>query len=84
MNDSKSAAADWGVPAIRAVPLPSEKWYTLRRSAEELQPVAEEAIDQIIDILTRPLTKAEANPEQPEVIDIGPAEFVIKGDSLSG
>jgi hypothetical protein len=83
MNDSKSAAADWGVPAIRAVSLPSEEWYTLRRSAEELQPVVERAMDTIVDILTRPLTKAEAKPVQPEVIDIGPKEFKIKGDSLS-
>ena len=71
------------MPAIRIVPLPSDKWYTLRRTAEELQPVAVQAIDTIIDILTRPLTTEEANPLQPKIIDIGPDEFVIKGDSIS-
>jgi hypothetical protein len=83
MNDARSAAADWGMPAIRAVSLPSEKWYTLRRSPEELRPVAEQAIDTIINILTSPLTSEEANSAQAKSGDIVAEEFVIKGDSLS-
>lgn len=81
--DAKSAASDWGVPAIRTVVLPSDKWYTLRRTLEELRPVAEQAIDAIIDAITRPLTDAEANPVQPPKIDIGPSEYVITGESYS-
>ena len=49
MSDAKSAASDWGMPALRMISLPSDKWYTLRRDLDELRPVAEEAIDDIID-----------------------------------
>jgi hypothetical protein len=83
ITDAKSAASDWGVPAIRTVSLPSEKWYTLRRTAEELQPVAVQALNSITDVLTRPLNPVEANPLQPKIVDIGPAEFTVKGESLS-
>jgi hypothetical protein len=83
MADAKSAGSDWGMPAIRAVSLPSDKWYTLRRTPEELRPVAEQAIKTIIDILTTPLTPEEANPSQSKKTDIGPEEFVVKADSIS-
>ncbi len=81
MSDAKSAAFDWGVPAIRTVALPSDKWYTLRRTLDELRPVASQAIEAIIDGLTRPLTSEEANPPQLQSVDIGPAEFNVAADS---
>jgi hypothetical protein len=71
------------VPAIRTVALPSDQWYTLRRTPEELRPVAVQAMKSIIDILTSPLTPEEANPSQPKKVDIGPEEFVVKADSIS-
>jgi hypothetical protein len=71
------------VPAIRTVVLPSDKWYTLRRTPEELRPLAIEALDSIIAALTRPLSTEEANPVQPKKIDFGPAEFVVAGESYS-
>jgi hypothetical protein len=83
MLDARSAASDWGVPKIRSVAIPSDKWYTLRRTPEEIQPVAAEAIDEIIDILTRPLTPEEANPPKPKNADIGPAEYSITAESYS-
>ena len=61
--------------------VPSEKWYTLRRTLEEIRPVADETIDTIIDDLTRPLTPDEANPPREKKEDIGPSEFVVTADS---
>jgi hypothetical protein len=81
MSDARSAASDWGMPALRMVSLPSDKWYTLRRDLNELRPVAEQAIDDIIDAMTRPLTAEEANPPQQQTEDIGPPEFVVTADS---
>jgi hypothetical protein len=81
--DARSAASDWGVPSIRTVVLPSDKWYTLRRTPEELLPVATEALDAIVLALTRPLSAEEVNPTQPKKIDIGPAEYLITGESYS-
>jgi hypothetical protein len=81
MADGTSAAADWGVPKLRMVSLPSEKWYRLRITLEELKPVAVEAIDTIIDLLTRPLTQEEANFPDQIVEDIGPDEITISADS---
>jgi hypothetical protein len=83
MTDARSAAYDWGMPKIRPVSLPSDKWYNLRRTPEELQPVAEGAIEEIIDILTRSLTPEEANPPKPEKADIGPEEYLITGGTYS-
>ena len=83
MDDARSAASDWGMPDLRAVSLPSEKWYTFRRDLDELRPVAEEAIDTIIDILTRPLSDDEANPPGEKKEDIGPPEYTYTGDSYA-
>jgi hypothetical protein len=83
MTDARSAAYDWGMPRIRPVALPSDKWYNLRRTPEELQPVAEGAIEEIIDILTRPLTPEEAHHPEPKKADIGPEEYSITGETYS-
>ena len=71
------------MPSIRTLLIPSDKWYTLRRSLEEIKPVAEQSIGSIIDALTRPLTAQEANVPQQKKEDMGPPEYVITGDSYS-
>ena len=63
------------------VSLPSEKWYTLRRTLDELRPVAAEAFNTIIDAITRPLTTEEANPPQQEIEEAGPAEITVTAES---
>jgi hypothetical protein len=83
MADARSAASDWGMPKLRTVSLPSDKWYNLRRTPEEIQPVAADAIEEIISILTRPLTPEETNVPKPKRADIGPAEYSITGDTYS-
>ena len=82
IKDARSAASDWGVPKLRPLSLPSDKWYTLGGPAEELQPVAADAIDEIIDILTRPLTPEEANVPKSKDADIGPAEFSVSATHM--
>jgi len=81
MDDAKSAAYDWGMPGLRMVAIPSDKWYTFRRNLDEIRPVAEESIGTIIEILTHPLTPEEANPPKEEKEEIGPPEFIVTADS---
>ena len=70
LEDAKSAAKDRGMPGIRVVALPADKYYRLRASKEELQPIASACFDRMIDALTRPLTPEETKPsplqKQPE------------------
>jgi hypothetical protein len=75
--DARSAAADWGVPAIRILTLPADKWHTLQSDLSELRPLAVQTLAGTIDLLTRPLTYEEANPPQevPEVVK--PVDFNV-------
>jgi hypothetical protein len=79
MNDARSAT-DWGMPGMRAISIPSDKWYTLRRDLDEIRPIAAQAMDDIIATLTQPLTAQEANPPQQKKEE-GEPEFIIMGDS---
>jgi len=81
MADAKSAASDWGMPGLRMVSLPSDKWYRLRITLDELRPVAAEAFDTIVDILTRPLTPEEASPQGQIAEEVGPAEITVTAES---
>jgi hypothetical protein len=62
LEDAKSAAKDRGMPGIRVLTLPAEKYYRARSSKEEAQPLALGCFDSMIDALTRPLTPEEARP----------------------
>jgi hypothetical protein len=62
LEDAKSAARDRGMPGIRVLTLPANKYYLARDSKQELQPLAKASFDHIIDALTRPLTPEEAKP----------------------
>jgi len=70
LEDAKSAAKDRGMPGLRVLALPADKYYRFRASKEELQPLASTCFDSMIDALTRPLTPEEAKPspieKQPE------------------
>jgi len=81
MADARSAASDWGTPGIRLVSLPAEKWYTLRRDIEEIRPVAEQALDSIIDAITLPLSAEEARPTQSKTEEGEEVPFKFNGDS---
>jgi len=64
VDDAKSAAKDRGMPGIRMVALPADKYYRARATREELQPIAAAVYDQMVDDLVRPLTAEEAKPSQ--------------------
>jgi hypothetical protein len=61
-HTSRMSAEDAGMPAIRIVSLPSIDYYPNRSSVENIKPVAEASLKQIIDALTRPLTAEEKSP----------------------
>ncbi len=64
LDDAKSAARDDGMPGIRTIALPADKYYRARATNEELQPIASAVIDQMVDDLVRPLTAEETKPSQ--------------------
>ncbi len=72
LADAKSAAADWAMPGIRIVTVPSDKWYRLRGTVEGVRPLAEAALDPIIKALTTPLTPQEAKPRQQAMVPLPP------------
>jgi len=64
LDDAKSAAKDSGMPGIRALPLPADKYYIARGDKARLQPIADAFFAKMVDDLTRPLTPEEAKPSQ--------------------
>jgi len=64
LDDAKSAAKDRGMPEIRTLALPADKYYVGRASQQQLQPIADLFFDKMVDALTRPLTPEEAKPSQ--------------------
>jgi hypothetical protein len=64
LDDAKSAARDRGMPGIRMLALPADKYYVGRASKQQLQPIADAFFDKMVDALTRPLTAEEAKPSQ--------------------
>ena len=64
LDDAKSAAKDRGMPGLRMVALPADKYYRARASHEELMPVANATFAAIVDHLVRPLTAEETKPAQ--------------------
>jgi len=72
LADAKSAAANWSMPNIRIVTIPSDKWYRNRGTVKEVRPLAEAALDPIVKALTTPLTQEEAKPQQKTAVDYPP------------
>jgi hypothetical protein len=52
------------MPGLRTLPIPSQEWYTLRRTLEEIRPTAAKLLSTLIDGLTRPASQEEAKPKQ--------------------
>lgn len=71
-HDAKSSAEDNGMPTLRIVTVPANEYYKRRVNQEQVRSVAVNALNPIIDALTRPLTKAEANPK-PKVVKTAPS-----------
>ena len=64
LKDAKSASVDWGMPGLRILSIPSQEWYTYRRTLAEIRPTAAKLLDTLIDGLTRPVSQEEAKPKQ--------------------
>ena len=79
LTDARSAAADWAMPGIRTVAIPSDKWYRFRGTVDEVRPLAEAALDPIIKALTAPLTAQEANPPQQAKVVLPPIKITGAG-----
>jgi len=75
LKDAESAAADYAMPSIRIVTLPSDKWYRDRGTVEEIRPLAEAAVNPIVEALTAPLTPEEADPQQEAKVEYPPILF---------
>jgi hypothetical protein len=61
------SAEDNGVPKLRIIALPADKYYSQRLTKERVKPVAAAAFEQMIDDLTRPVTQEEIHP-QPKLV----------------
>jgi hypothetical protein len=72
LADAKSAAADYAMPGMRMVTIPSEKWYRYRGTLEEVRPMAEAALDPILAAIATPLTPEEAEPPQESMVELPP------------
>jgi hypothetical protein len=64
LDDAKSAAKDRGMPGVRTLALPADKYYVARANKQEVQPIAEAFFDKMVAALTRSLTAEEAHPDQ--------------------
>jgi len=68
LDDAKSAAKDRGMPGIRTIALPADKYYVARGNKQEVQPIVDQFFDKVVDDLTRPLTAEEAKPSQIQLL----------------
>ncbi|MDE3168741.1 MAG: hypothetical protein KGL75_01255 [Acidobacteriota bacterium] len=64
MGDAESASRDRGMPALRTVGLPADKYYRARATLDELRPIVTAQFAEIVGHLTRSLTDEEARPPQ--------------------
>jgi len=80
-EDAKSAAKDRGMPGIRVLELPADKYYPGRERKEELRPLASDCFDRMADALTRPLTAEEARPS-PMQMQRQDAHIEVTGDDF--
>lgn len=71
------------MPTLRIATVPASEYYKRRVSLEELRPVTAKAVEVIIDALTRPLTKEEANPKPKQAEMVGPSKITAGGYELA-
>ena len=65
---------------MRIIGLPADKYYSERITKERAKPVAEAAIDAMIEMLIRPIT-AEETKSQPKTVQ--PKTIQVTGESLA-
>jgi hypothetical protein len=80
-DDAKSAAFDRGMPGIRALALPADKYYVARSNKQEVQQIVDMFFDRMIDDLVKPLTAEEAHPVQVQKL-LENANIKVQGKDL--
>jgi hypothetical protein len=89
LEDARSAARDGGMPGIRVLELPADKYYRGRESKQELQPLVAECFDRMLDALVRPLGPEEAKPSPIEMqrensnIEVSGEDFLQASEKLN-
>jgi hypothetical protein len=73
-NDAMSAASSKGMPVIRIVPETIVSECTVR---EEIEPAIKAVFENVVTMLTRPLTTEEKSPKRKEPEN--PARFIFQG-----
>jgi hypothetical protein len=73
-NDAASAASSKGMPVIRTVP---EKIVSESTVMEDIEPAIKSVFDNVISVLTKPLSAEEKSPKSREPEN--PPSFVFKG-----
>lgn len=63
MDNARASAEAQGLPGVRMVTVPSLEYYPGRISVAKVRPVAEKALNAIIEALVRPLSAEEKNPK---------------------
>ena len=74
----KRLAETNGLPTVRIVTVPAEKFFTFEGSHEKVKPIVVGALDSIVSALITPLTEAEKNPVA-RSYDYGPMTFTADG-----
>jgi hypothetical protein len=64
IHDAESASKDRGMPGLRTVALPADKYYRARATLEELRPIVAAQFEEIVGHATRPLNADETHPPQ--------------------
>ncbi len=77
-DDAVSAASDNGMPAVRHVVISSAEFYRVRATTELVRPMVESIFDEVVDDLTKPLTKFEAMVPEPGDETDGPALITVE------
>lgn len=60
--NARISAKEQGMVSLRIVNIPNIDYFPNRATVDQVKPVAESAIDRIIEALTKPLTTEEKNP----------------------
>jgi hypothetical protein len=80
LKNARLSAEDNGVPGLRIVSVPADKYYSERVSKERAKPVAAAAFDAVIDALIRPITPEEAIPKRKTT---GKANIKVTGETYA-
>ena len=62
--NAKMSANEHGMPPMRIVRIPNIEYFPNRGTVDEVRPIAEVYINDIIEALTNPLTEEEKNPKR--------------------